>query len=110
MAQDSPCWQPHVLTRTSAQVEGLLKSVGKQRAGQAARSDDPWTEESSPGSHGGEPSRPDRSRGSPQEGPMPWAPLSPTETPRSGDGSQPGELLDLGMFESPPPFEMIEDL
>ncbi|KAK4123274.1 hypothetical protein N657DRAFT_664318 [Parathielavia appendiculata] len=88
-----------------AQVEGLLKSVGKQRASQSGRSDGAWTEGSSPGS------RPDRLQGSPREGAMPWIPLSPRETPRGGDHAQsPGELLGLGRFERLPPFEMIEEL
>ncbi len=39
---------------------------------------------------------------------MHWDPMSPTDSPSSGDNA--GELLGLGQFESLPPFEMIEDL
>lgn len=89
-------------------MEGLLRSVGKQRAGQPARPDAAGTEASSPGTLG---ARAERPRGSPPEGSAPWFPLSPTETPRSADDAHPaGDLLGLGQFESLPPFEMIEDL
>lgn len=91
-------------------MEGLLKTVGKQRASQSAQSDGAFTEDSSPGTLGGEPSRAERPRGSPLEGAMPWTPLSSTESPSSGDNAQKGELLGFGQFESLPPFEMIEDL
>jgi hypothetical protein len=91
-------------------VEGLLKTVGKQRASQSGRSDGAWTEDSSPGAFGAAASRPDRLQGSPRDGAMPWIPLSPTETPASGDHDQPGALLGLGQFERLPPFEMIEEL
>ncbi|KAL2127491.1 hypothetical protein VTI74DRAFT_10634 [Chaetomium olivicolor] len=86
-----------------AQVEGLLKNVGKQRASYSG-----WSEDSSPSAFGVEPSRPDRPQGSPQEGA--WVPLSPTDSPAGGDNAHFGELLGLGQFESLPPFEMIEEL
>jgi len=94
-----------------AQVEGLLKTVGKQRASQSGQSDGAWTEDSSPGGAfvggGGESSRFDRPRASSTEGVFSWMPPSPTENPPP---PQHGELLGLGQFESLPPFEMIEEL
>ncbi|KAK4149833.1 transcriptional activator protein acu-15 [Chaetomidium leptoderma] len=93
-----------------AQVEGLLKTVGKQRASQPAHSDGAPTADSSPVVPGGQSSRPERLRGSPRDEPMPWIPLSPTGTPSSRDTPRSGELLGLGQFESLPPFEMMEDL
>ena len=94
-----------------AQVEGLLKTVGKQRASQSGQSDGAWTEDSSPGGAfvggGGESSRFDRPRASSTEGVFAWMPPSPTENPPP---TQHGELLGLGQFESLPPFEMIEEL
>ncbi|KAJ4304032.1 hypothetical protein N0V88_001637 [Collariella sp. IMI 366227] len=87
-----------------AQVEGLLKHVGKRPSHQA------WSEGSSPSAFGGEPSRPDRPQGSPQEGGMPGNPLSPTDNSANGDNAQFSQLLGLGQFESLPPFDMIEEL
>ncbi|KAK4238570.1 transcriptional activator protein acu-15 [Achaetomium macrosporum] len=93
-----------------AQVEGLLRSVGKHRASQSSRSDGARTERLSPGALGRDDFRPDRLQGSPGEGEMPWFPLSPDGSPQSRHRAYPGELLGLGQFESLPPFEMIEDL
>lgn len=99
-----------VLTRLLAQVEGLLKHVGKQRTSHSDRPDGGATGGSSPGALGEDSSLPDRLQGSPLEGTMQWFPMSPTDSPASGDNAQFGELLGLGQFESLPPFEMIEDL
>ena len=94
-------------------MEGQLRIAGKQWASQSGRSDGgAWTEDSSPSTLGGEPSRPERLPGSPRDRAMPCNTLSPTETPSSGNNNaaQSGALLGLGQFESLPPFEMIEDL
>ncbi|EAQ91414.1 hypothetical protein CHGG_03349 [Chaetomium globosum CBS 148.51] len=94
-----------------AQVEGLLRTVGRQRVSQPARSDGPWTEGSSPIAPGGEPSQPERPpRDSPRGRETSWKPSSPAGNPSDGDNASPGELLSLGQFESLPPFEMIEEL
>ncbi|KAH6849737.1 hypothetical protein B0I37DRAFT_369719 [Chaetomium sp. MPI-CAGE-AT-0009] len=94
-----------------AQVEGLLRSVGRQRVGTSAGSDGAWTDGSSPSAPGGEFSRPPRP---PQDSPRGKAtlrePLSPTASPPSRGNPSSGELLGLGQFESLPPFEMIEEL
>ncbi|KAL2164079.1 hypothetical protein VTH06DRAFT_3293 [Thermothelomyces fergusii] len=92
-----------------AQVEGLLKTVHRPAA---ARTDGASTEDSSPSTLGGEPSRPERSQGPPAEWAMPWNDPSPnnTATTSGADDVRSGELLGLGRFESLPPFEMIEDL
>jgi hypothetical protein len=100
----------HVLTQTPAQVEGMLRTVGKQRASRSARSDGAGTEGSSPLTLGRDTARSERFQSSPLEGPMPWIPHSSEESPSSGDNGQSRELLGLGRFESLPPLDMIEDL
>ncbi|GAB1320116.1 Citrinin biosynthesis transcriptional activator ctnR [Madurella fahalii] len=96
-----------------SQVEGLLRSVGKQRAGPASLPNAAWTEESSPADVGGENATSNflglLQSGRP-DGAVPYSPLSPTESSPKEDGWFPGELIGLGQFESLPPFDMIEDL
>ena len=100
-----------VLTRNLAQVEGILRTVGRQRAFHSARPDDAWTDGSSPIAPGSEHSQPERSpRDGPRDGETSWKPLSPTGNPSGSNNAPSGELLELGQFESLPPFEMIEDL
>jgi len=99
-----------LLTRTPAQVEGLLKTVHRPAASHFVRADGASTEGSSPSTFGSEPSRPEQPQGHPRGPAVPWKPLSPYDSPSSRDSAQPGELLGLGQFESLPPFEMIEDL
>lgn len=90
-------------------MEGLLRTVGRQRVSQSARSD--GAEGSSPIAPGGEPSQPGRpSQDSPRDTETSWKPPSPTENPSGQNNAPSGELLELGQFESLPPFEMIEEL
>ncbi|KAK4143852.1 uncharacterized protein C8A04DRAFT_12022 [Dichotomopilus funicola] len=77
----------------------------------SARSDGTWTEDSSPSAFGAEPSRPEKRHGSPRERAMPWNPALPQAASSGRVHARPtGELVDLGQFETLPPFEMMEDL
>ncbi|KAL1842395.1 hypothetical protein VTJ49DRAFT_5354 [Mycothermus thermophilus] len=90
-----------------AQVEGLLRIVGKQRDGPSVLSNGVGTEGSSPGGQPGYSARP---HGSPLEGAMSWIPTSPADSSSPGDSTRSAELLRLGRFESLPPSEMMDDL
>ncbi|KAL2270427.1 hypothetical protein VTJ83DRAFT_2611 [Remersonia thermophila] len=96
-----------------AQVEGLLRIVGKQRDGLSVLSagagagagtgTGPWSPGRQPGVSA-------RRHGSPLEGSMSWIPTSPADSLSPGDSIPSAELLRLGRFESLPPPEMVDDL
>ena len=101
-----------LLTRESAQVEGLLRNVGAQRVGNLTPSGISPVEAPSASARGNNASQSatGRSQGRPLERGVRWVPPSPSDTPRSANDPRAGELLSQGQFEWLPPSEMIEDL